>query len=346
MEAPTASPGLAKRTRWQLERLLFLLIKGGFRVLPHAAALGVGSALGDLWRSIDRGHVRVAHDNLRHALPDLDDAAREVIVRACFCHFARLIVDMVSAARFSRAEALARSTAVGWEHLEDAESDGCGVLMITAHLGNWESTGPILALSGHPVTFIARPLDNPWLEREIRAIRERFGNQTVAKRGSSREILRALRDGGRLAILMDQRVHPMEGKAFPFFGRPAFTTPLPARLSLSTGAPVVPFFGRWTEEGGYAMRILPPIRPGARTPEAIDQLTRQYLEVLEAEIRKTPSEWLWIHRRWRENPTLRDRKRTPRTAAGSGQPRADTDSLFRTAEAAGTSAPDDPARDS
>ena len=328
MTEPDSSPGLAARALWQLERVLFLLVKGGIRLLPHSVALGFGSAVGDLWHLVDRSHRRVAEDNLRHALPELPDGERSTIVRACFRHFARLMVDMISAARFSAEESLARCSAEGWEHLDDAESDGCGVLMITAHLGNWESTGPCLALNDRPVTFIARPLDNPWLEREVRGIRERFGNATAPKRGSTRQIMRTLRDRGRLAILMDQRVHPMEGKAYPFFGRPAFTTPLTARLSVSTGAPVVPFFGRWTEDGRYEMKILPPIRPSGKSPEAMDDLTVQYLAVVEAEIRTRPAEWLWLHKRWQKNPTLRDRKRTPRTAEGSGQPRAGADSLF------------------
>ncbi len=119
--------------------------------------------------------------------------------------------------------------------------------------------------------------------------------------------------------MIDQRVHPNEGKAYPFFGRPAYTTPLPAQLSLRTGAAVLPFFGipiaAWRR---CRVVFYPPIPPeiGDRHPDAaIDHLTSSYLQVIEQAIREQPEMWLWMHRRWRKNPTRVLRGRRARRAA-------------------------------
>jgi KDO2-lipid IV(A) lauroyltransferase len=136
-------------------------------------------------------------------------------------------------------------------------------------------------------------------------------------------MLQVGRAGGRVGILPDQRVQEREGILVPFFGHPALTTPVLARLSLRDGCPVVPVFAYPQPGGRYRLVIRPPILPeeagateadspgvghaGASgeigtgegdTATAVAALTRRYLEVIEREIRDHPAMWLWMHRRW------------------------------------------------
>ena len=157
----------------------------------------------------------------------------------------------------------------------------------------------VVGLYAEPMHVIGRPLDNPVLDRRLAEQRGRFGNATIAKRSAARGALRVLRQGGVVGILIDQRVQPAEGILVPFFGRPAITSPLLARLALKTGAPIVPLIAHLTPAGRYQVSFHPPVDTAARGDQAVEQITERCLDVVEAEIRRSPERWLWLHRRWR-----------------------------------------------
>jgi KDO2-lipid IV(A) lauroyltransferase len=248
----------------------------------------------------------VVRDNLAQALPETGAGERRALARACFRHFGAAVCDTLSAQRLGPVDLCRRTTLEGWEHLVTAEERGRGVLVMGAHLGAWEPVPPLVALYRGPMHTVGRPADNPWIDRDVVRMRERFGGVALDKRGSVRPMLEALAAGGRVGLLIDQRVHPREGIAVPFFGRPAITSPLLARLSLRHGTPVVPVLGTLRPGGRYRVTFHPPIDPPESTaggrradPEAVAALTARYLAFVEAEIRKRPAEWLWMHERWK-----------------------------------------------
>jgi KDO2-lipid IV(A) lauroyltransferase len=290
--------------RYKLELGAYRGAKSLMNVLPQSMGLALGRWGGRLGYLLDARHRRVALQNLELALPERPAADRKRVAKESFGNIGAAAVDLATSSDLDRKSYLARLDFEGWENFEKAEQAGKGVLLMTAHFGNWEALAQAPVLRGKPVSFVARPLDNPYLEREIRRIRERFGNRTIAKRGAARQLIRTLRSGGVTGLLIDQRVHPNEGKAYDFFGHPAYTTPLMARLSLRTGAPVVPVFGI-PLEGWKRCRIVyrPPIFPESNGEEAVDHLTRKYLGSIEEAIREWPELWLWAHRRWRKGRT-------------------------------------------
>lgn len=291
--------------RHRVEYGLYLALKGFLRALPHEGARGVGRAVGSLAHRLDRRHREVALRNMALALPEIPEAERRRLVPACFRHFGAALCDAISSTRFDGRELCHRFTLEGWEHLDEAESRGKGIFILSAHLGFWELVPPMIGLTRGRMDIVVRPADNPWLDRELRALRERFGNAVIPKHGAARkmiEVLRDTRDKGRLGILIDQRVQEREGIPVPFFGRPALTTPVLARLSLRTGAAVVPIAAYPEPEGRYRIVVRPPILPPEEKDgdEAVTALTRRYLEAAEEDIRKHPEMWLWMHRRWDE----------------------------------------------
>jgi KDO2-lipid IV(A) lauroyltransferase len=287
--------------RHRVEYGLYLALKAALRALPHSAARSLGRRLGDLALAVDGRHRRIALANLKLALPDSSHAERRRLVRACFRHFGAALTDAVSSTRFSAVELCRRFSLVGWEHLEEAERRGKGIFILSAHLGLWELVPPVIGLFRGRMEIVVRPADNPYLDRELRALRERFGNQVVPKRGAARRMLAVLRDGGRVGILIDQRVQQREGILVPFFGRPALTSPILARVALRTGAAVVPITAYPEPRGRYRLEVRAPILPpatGDDEEKTVAALTRRYLETAEDDIRTHPEMWLWMHRRW------------------------------------------------
>jgi Kdo2-lipid IVA lauroyltransferase/acyltransferase len=294
--------------RHRIEYGLYLILKGFLRALPHAGARRVGRAVGSLAHALDRRHREVALRNMALALPGLGLAERRRLVRECFRHFGSALCDVLSSTRFDATGLCHLYTLEGWENLEAAERRGKGIFILSAHVGFWEMVPPMIGLTRGRMDIVVRPADNPWLDRELRALRERFGNAVIPKRGAARRMLEALREKGRVGILIDQRVQPKEGIAVPFFGHPALTSPVLARLSLRTGAAVVPIAAYPLPGGRYRMVVRPPILPpkGEDTEETVAALTRRYLEAAEEDIRAHPDQWLWMHRRWgSRNPDKR-----------------------------------------
>jgi KDO2-lipid IV(A) lauroyltransferase len=286
--------------RHGLEHALFLPFQGLIRALPHAASRSLGARLGALAHAADRRRRRIADDNLRHALPELDAPARARLVAACFRHFGAAFADTLSAGRFDLPDYCRHGDVHGLEHLTAAEAAGRGVIVLSAHFGNWEAAPFYVTIAAGPLAVVGRAADNPHFDRVVRALRCRFGNQMLDKRGAVRDMFRLLRARGRVGLLIDQRVRPEEAIDVPFFGRPAWTSPIVARLALKTGAAILPLFGDHLPGGRYRIDFLPPIVPAGRDDEATTlELTRRCLAVCEAVVRRSPERWLWLHRRWK-----------------------------------------------
>ena len=287
--------------RHRIEYSLYLGLKGFLRLLPHQTARSFGRAVGSLGHLLDRRHREVALRNMELALPEIGPAERRRLVRACFRHFGAALCDAISSTRFDAVEICRHFTLEGWENLEAAEARGKGIFVLSAHVGFWELVSPVIGLYRGPMAIVIRPADNPWLDRELRALRERFGNSTLPKRGAARRMIETLREAGRVGILVDQRVQEREGIPVPFFGRPALTSPILARLSLRTGAAVVPVAVYPEPDGRYRFVAKPALLPpedGTDDEETAAALTRRYLETAEEDIRAHPEMWLWMHRRW------------------------------------------------
>ena len=241
----------------RVEYALYLALKGFLRALPHAGARFFGRGLGAFAHALDRRHREIALRNMNLALPATEEAERRRLVKECFRHFGAAFCDAISSTRFEPTELCHRMSLRGWENLEEAERRGKGIFILSAHLGLWELVPPMIGLTRGRMDIVVRPADNPWLDRELRALRERFGNAVIPKRGAARRMLEVLRGGGRVGILIDQRVQEKEGIAVPFFGRPALTSPVLARLSLRTGAAVVPI-AAYPEPGGRYRVVVRP----------------------------------------------------------------------------------------
>jgi len=294
--------------RHRVEYAAYRVLRWGLHRLPHAAVRRLGSVVGEAAYRLDRRHRIAAVENLALALPALAETERRRLARRCFHHFGAALCDTVSAQRFDLVEMCRRVSVEGWENVEAARRRAAprGIFAMTAHLGLWEMAALVFGTYGGTLHVVGRPLDNPYLDRELVEHRRRFGNRLMPKRRSIRGMLRGIEAGENVALLIDQRVQRHEGIEVPFFGHPAVTTPVLAKLSLRLGAPVVPAYCLPLPKGRYRVIFKPAIEPPtlpadgdeAAGERAVRQLTARYMEEMEGEIRRHPHQWLWMHRRW------------------------------------------------
>jgi len=221
-----------------LEALLFWCVWVLSRLLPRGAYLALGEALGRLLCRIDRRHREIAAANFRLAFPDASAERAAQVVAASYGFFGRYMFDLVTCYPSFPPEYLERFELDGLDCLRDAIAEGHGVLCFTGHWGGWEFQAIATGRLGHTIASIARRLDNPYLEKILVAARTSTGNLIIEKREGVRPILKALRDGHVLAILIDQNVSGEERVFVDFFGRPAATTPALGVFHLRTGAPL------------------------------------------------------------------------------------------------------------
>lgn len=290
----------SRRLRARLWVVLAAVLGAVFRLLPWRAAQAVGAALGRLgWRLSRRDRRRIL-EHLALAFPDLAAEERERLGRACYRHLGMVAGEFLWLLRRSCRHLAPHVRMEGWEIVEELHAQGRPVLFVTGHCGNWELLGAAANCRGAEATYVARALDEPPLQRFLAAFRSRFGGRTIERGGSgaAREMLHALRHRGGLAMLIDQDTR-VEGVWVPFFGRPAFTPVGAARLALRRGeVAVVPVFDRRLPDGSHLARFEPPLELPDDEVEATAMMTR----AIEAQIRRAPEQWVWMHRRWRRQP--------------------------------------------
>lgn len=301
MTRDPASASAAIRAR--VEFALYRAVRGALSHLDDAEAARFGAALGRTAARVSPRRDRLARANLAAAFPGWTERQVDETVGRCWEHFGRVAVDYLRLGELPPGEFLDRIEIEGLSNFTGALERRKGVFLLSAHLGHWEVGALAAGLLGEPISIVVRTLDNPFLEEELARHRSRYGNRVVPKTEAAREMLRSLRAGGTVAILVDQKVIGEEAVSVPFFGRPARTTPALARLAVKTGAAVVPVFCRPAEggPGRYRLEFEPAILPDD-LPEAereVEPLTARFMEVTEAAIRRAPEYWLWMHNRWK-----------------------------------------------
>jgi KDO2-lipid IV(A) lauroyltransferase len=248
---------------------------------------------------------RTGERNLLLAFPEKSAEERNQLLRGCFESLGRELGLFAQLSTRKRDRLRKLFDIEGLEHLESAQSLGNGVILITAHLGAWELTSFSLSVIGHPIAFLVRRIDNPRVELYVDKARTRFGNQTVDKLAAARSMVKTLRSGELLGLLPDLNTLDDEAIFVDFFGVPASTNFVVAKLSLRTNSPVVPIFAPWDDKRQKFNVYIEPqiaIEASGNEDEDVRQLTARISGTIEQNIRRFPDQWLWIHKRWKTRP--------------------------------------------
>jgi KDO2-lipid IV(A) lauroyltransferase len=264
------------------------------RFAPFWVLQKLGALLGVVFLLVSPRR-RTVLTNLKRVFPGRSGWARFVIGVRCAAHFGRIGFDYIKWGQ-APAEALKRMvTCRGLENLKEALAGGNGVFVLSAHFGHWEVAAQWLAVHGFPQALVYRPLENPFMEAELAAARTRFGSSLIPKSGATRGIMKTLRKGEIVDILIDQKSDLEHSVIVDFLGIPTPTTPSLAKFVLATGATVAPLFS-YPKGTGYEFTIEPPIRAGPG--DTTTTLTQKYNDALSCAILARPELWFWFHDRW------------------------------------------------
>lgn len=296
-----ANPTLrAFRTRALFRALLALAAIGGS--IPLGVGRMFGRALGRLAWHVVRRERRKALKHIAIAFPEWPEAQRRETIRRMFRHLGMSLFEVLWMRRRHFDMRTRGSTTIveGLEPLAELVRAGRGVVAFTGHCGNWEWVARTIA-SYFPLTVIQRDRDDAEMNAFLQELRTGGGVRSIGRgsASSAKEMIQALRGGGLLAFLIDQNIRT-ESVKVPFFGRPALTPIGPARLAIRTEAVVVSIFIERRVDGMQLVRILPP-RETKRGDDPV-ALTAAITNEIEAQIRRAPEQWVWMHDRWRERP--------------------------------------------
>ncbi|MBT3312767.1 MAG: lysophospholipid acyltransferase family protein [Desulfobacterales bacterium] len=260
--------------------------------------------IGQLWFIIDRKHREITIDNMTRAFgreknqSEIHDLARKVFSNICL-----IIFEMGWFVRLNKKEIVKKIKIEGLSNLRAAYEKGKGVLIVTAHLGNWEVGTAALSKTGYPGSIIGRPMDFKPFDKFVSEARKRFEVELIPSVGSMRKVLNNLGQGRIVVVLLDQNVDWYNGVFVDFFGRPACTNKGLALLARKTGAPVVPVFmvrDRSLFRGEIGKEI--PLVKTADKIKDIEINTQNYNDIIETYVRRYPEQWFWVHQRWKTRP--------------------------------------------
>ncbi len=279
------------------------------RAAPMKTAGLLGGLLGDLLYFLGKRRREIAVENLRHAFRgektpgEIRDIARKSC-RSFFMSFLEIIKlnHMLARPADGRgcAGAAMQRMAKVFEKAKRIQEEAGECIFVTPHIGNWEVLPHVFSAAGIPLTIVARPLDNPYLEKLIYSNRVASGQVIIPRRNALFHLGRTLREGRSIGMLPDQST--MKGLLIDFFGRKAATTPVPAMLALKYGKPIV-VVACCRREGDYRYDVIvsdpiwPDTYPDKKT--GISSITEEMTRRMEAIIRKYPEQYLWMHNRWK-----------------------------------------------
>ena len=270
--------------------------------MPKRHILFMGKMLGHFLYFFDVHHRRIVRRNLHFSYPGWSQSQIQNLSKRIFQNYGIIIFEVLQMAFSTREEMLSRARIEGVEIIIEALAKQKGIIVVSAHLGNWE-----LALQYSPCYFqipltgVAKKLRNSTLDRLVHKFRTRFGNRIIYKKGAMPEMTRTLRQGNVLGLLMDIS-RRFDGVEVQFFGHKATATPAAAMLALRCKSPVIPVFSHRNQMGQLVIKVEHPIEI-QRTGDLRSDLqtnTQLITDRVEHAIRKNPEQWNWILKRWKE----------------------------------------------
>ncbi|MGY3267048.1 LpxL/LpxP family Kdo(2)-lipid IV(A) lauroyl/palmitoleoyl acyltransferase [Lysobacter sp. HA35] len=294
--SPTSPGPVPRGARYWPMRACVALLTGAAH-LPWGLQRALGRALGAVAFLLASPRRHAARVNLRLCFPELDEATRSHLLRETFRDFGIGLFEFARA-WWGEIAPMRRDVVIeGLEHLRELQAQGRGVLMISGHFMTLEMSGRLLC-DHVPLAGMYRRYRNPVTEWAVKRGRLRYAAAMFAN-DEIRAAMRHLKQGGFLWYAPDQDMRGKDTVFAPFFGVPAATITATHQFARLTGCAVVPFFHR-REGDRYVLRIAPPIDNFPSTDAATG--SARVNSAIEAMVREAPSQYLWIHRRFKRRP--------------------------------------------
>lgn len=272
-------------------------------LLPYQTILTIGKHLGPVYSLVAKKQKKRGMKNAMIGL-GINEAQASDLMEQLFSNLGKSAMEMFYMPKLSKEFILEHIELRNAHYLEAALAEQRGVVVLTAHVGNWEWMGATLAAHGYPVTTIVKKQPNAQFTRLLNEFREMAGMEVFARGGS--EMIRAakaMKNKKILGFLADQD-GGFQGLPVEFLGQESSSVLGPATFAERFKAPVIPIFSSRKPEGGHIVHVLPPLyyKEGENKDEALFALTEECVRVTEAFIREHADEWLWFQHRWNTKP--------------------------------------------
>ncbi len=278
---------------------------GVFSIMPRSWVYGMMKGVSWLFYHLAKRRRNITIDNLQQAFPEMNEDAVLQLAGQVYSELSVTVSDilLMLTGRLEMDdmvenydEALVKLEALKREYHQ-------GIIFMGAHFSNWELPPLFASRHGFPMTVIGRKGDNELIDQKIvLPFRAQYGNQTVYKRKAGISMMRTLKQGGTVGLLIDQKVNKENGFLVPFFGREAFTTHAVAMMKQKSNPAIIPISMPRTAKGKYRLEIDEAIEyqvnEAEEDNEKLFKMTEHYNLALEKIIRAHPAQWFWVHDRW------------------------------------------------
>jgi KDO2-lipid IV(A) lauroyltransferase len=285
---------------------LFRLTIAIMRPLPLWLGYRIAAAVAEVCYHFFGRQRRALNQNLAWVLQTADAEDVDAVARRAFRNFGKFVVDFIHFPVMTADEVRQRTRFAQWHELDDAQAAGRGVLIVTMHFGIWDLGAAALAAYGYPTSAIADTFGHPGMNDLIHGSREKLGMKIIQRDRAAAGILRTLRRGDFLCMLIDVPA-PGQTVVVDFLGAPAEVSDVPARIALRTGAAVIPSMVLRGPERDTTIRPVVDTQsiryePTGDERRDVQELTQRIMRSLEEQVRRHPEQWYIFRPVWPEAP--------------------------------------------
>ena len=295
----------------RIEYLIFILYITGIRLSPIWIMPLHMKWLNLLFKYLSPRHGKIVSGNLKAAFPEKSDSEIENLKKEIYRHFSTIFTQIIFLYIKKRPDKILPEILIrNQKILEDILERGQGVILFSAHFGNWELVPFIIRQAlGRKTHNIARKMDNPLIEKKVTAFRKYMGSRIIYKKGSIKTILKELSKNQIIGMIIDQNTLPEEGVFVDFFSRKVSAIPSVAQLYLKKRVPVLPVFIHYRPKK-IILEIMKEIDypPSGHFKQDVVAITQLCNRIIEDKIREFPEQWFWFHQRWKTQPGGEDDK--------------------------------------
>ena len=285
----------------RIEYFLFLLFSYTFRLLGLNTSRKLSGFLTFIFYYLIPIRKKTALENLTNAFPEYDEKKIQNIAYNAYKSFLTAFIEILYLPKISRQELESAVNCPNKELIETKYREGKGVILLSAHFGNWEYVAASVALQLNlSFSVVVKPQRNPYVSDWMNNVRTRWNNDIVSLGLSIRKIYQTLKENKIVAMVADQR-GPQESIKVEFFGRKVSVHVGPVTLALKTGAPILYGIPVRQKDNSYeiVMHEISKDNLPEDDKEKIIELSQRHTSHLESFIRKYPEQWLWMHKRWK-----------------------------------------------
>lgn len=279
-----------------------------FACVPRRLCIRAGKTLGWMLEHLVRFRREEIDRNLSQAFPALNPREHQALRHRVYRHFGLLFTEFLQLPSLASETLTDESfcTVHGEERLQAALAHGNGIMILTAHVGSWETALAAMSARQYDIRAVVKEQKGELGQYVASRMRESHGVRTIPRRNAMRKIRYALKENAAVSFVLDQNMTSDEGVFVTFFGRPACTMSSLAALSSRYACPVVPLYCyRDADLRRHHVVVGEPLEwesTGQGRKADLTHNTQRYTDVLEDIIRRHPDQWIWMHRRWRTKP--------------------------------------------